>query len=564
MDIFFEIGVLVIFAGLGTYIARLAKQPLIPAYIITGILLGNVFGLVTNHELISNLSEMGIAFLLFMVGLEMEFKKLKDMGVVSSVAGTVQMLALFAIGYFVTKLLGFQNVEAVYLGLVIAFSSTMIVIKILSDKLETNTLHGRLTIGILVVQDIFAVVALSYLASVSNAAVGYMLFAKVAVVLVLGILASKYVFPKVFEFAAKSRELLLIISLGVCFLFALLFHSIGLSITIGAFFAGVLLANLPYNIEIVGKVRPLRDFFAIMFFTSLGLQLTLDNFASLAIPLLVLLGLVIVVKLLIINFILVGLKYQPRTSFITGASLAQISEFSLIIVLLGVSSGAIPQSILTLTIMLAIITMSFTSYFMKYEAHAYHYFIKALKKLGFKIGHHGPMCQHKLSYDVILCGYDRIGYSILKSLREQKKNVLVVDFNPDIIKKLKNIGVASMYGDLCDPEIMGRLDIKHTGLVISTANSYRDNLLMLQKIKAANSYVPTIVTAHKIDEALELYKKGADYVILPHFLGGDMVSTLLPDFESNQLRMLMVKYKHINDLLARKDIGHEHPTHITA
>ena len=563
MDIFFEIGVLIIFAGVATYVAKLAKQPLIPAYIIAGVLIGNIFGLVTSHDLIMHLSEMGIALLLFMVGLELELKKLKDMGVISSVAGTVQMLVIFLIGYFVTLMLGFEAVEAIYLGLVIAFSSTMIVIKILSDKLETNTLHGRLTIGILVVQDIFAIAALSYLASVSSDALGYMFFARVLFVLLCGILVSKYVFPHVFEFAAKSRELLLIISLSVCFLFALLFHALGLSLTIGAFFAGVLLANLPYNIEIVGKVRPLRDFFSIMFFTSLGLQFTVEGFLPLALPLLVLLFLAIFVKMLVIFFTLIGLKHQPRTSFITAASLAQISEFSLIIVLVGVNSGVIPHSVLTLTIMLAVITMTLTSYFMKYESRFYHYFIKFLRMLGLKIGHHGQTCQHKLFYDVILCGYDRIGYSILNSLLAQKKNVLVVDFNPDRIKKLRNMNVPCMYGDMCDPEIMSRLDIKKTKMIISTATSYKDNLLLLQKVKAINSYIPTIVTAHKIDQALELYKKGADYVILPHFLGGDMVSCMLPDFESNQLRMLMIKYRHIDDLLQRKDVGHEHPTHIT-
>jgi Kef-type K+ transport system membrane component KefB len=564
MDIFFEIGMLVIFAGLGTYLAKLTKQPLIPAYIISGIVIGKVFGLVTSHDLIAKLSEMGIAFLLFMVGLELEFKKLKDMGIVSSVAGTVQIAAVFGIGYIVTKLLGFASIEAVYLGIVITFSSTMIVIKILSDNLETNTLHGRLAIGILVVQDIFAITALSYLTSVSNISVGYLFFAKLVFVLVLGALMSRFVSPHVFEFAARSRELLLTISLSVCFLFALLFHAIGLSITIGAFVAGVLLANLPYNIEIVGKVRPLRDFFAILFFTSLGLQLTFGGISSLILPILVLLTLAIIIKPIIIHVALVVLGHQPRTSFLAATSLAQISEFSLIIVLHGVSTGVIPQSILTMTIMLAIVTMTFTSYFMNYEAKAYHYFVKVLKRVGLNVNPHHKKLQQKMMYDVILCGYDRIGYSILNSLTSQKKSVVVVDFNPDIIKKLHHMKVPCIYGDICDAEVMGRLDMKQAKLVISTANSYEDNLLLLQKIKAANRYVPTIVTAHKIDQALELYRKGADYVILPHFLGGDMVSNLLPDFESNQLRMLMVKYRHINDLISRKNVGHEHPTHLGA
>ncbi|MFC1742019.1 cation:proton antiporter [Nanoarchaeota archaeon] len=560
----FEIGMLVIFAGLGTYIAKLTKQPLIPAYIISGILVGKFFGFVTNHELIVQLSEFGIAFLLFMVGLEMEFKKLKDIGAVSFVVGLGQMALTFCLGYVVVKLLGFNATEAVYLGLVIAFSSTMVVIKILSDKLETNTLHGRLIIGILVVQDILAIAALSYLASISSAGVGYMFFVRMLAVLAIAFLVGKYIFPHVFEFAAKSRELLLTISLSVCFLFALVFHSIGLSMTVGAFVAGVLLANLPYNIEIAGKVKPLRDFFSILFFTSLGLQLVTDGLSLMIIPLLVLLLLVIVAKPLVIHLLLMMMRHQPRTSFLTATSLGQVSEFSLILVMLGISMGAIPQQILTMTIMLAIATMTFTSYFMDYEDSFYKRTIHLLQRMGLKVNHHKKSGSEKICYDVVLCGYDRIGYSILKSLMERNKSIVVVDFNPDVIKKLKKMNVSCVYGDVCDPEIMSHLDVKNAKMVISTANTYEDNLLILQKIKNANRYVPTIVTAHKIDEALELYRQGADYVILPHFLGGDMVSSMLPDFEVNQLRMTMLKYRHVNDLMERRNVGQDHPTHLGA
>ncbi|NQU78987.1 cation:proton antiporter [Candidatus Woesearchaeota archaeon] len=561
MDIFFEIGMLVIFAGIGSYLAKLLRQPLIPAYIVSGIIIGNVFSLVTNHELISNLSEMGIAFLLFMVGLEMEFRKIKDMGIVSLLAGTLQVAAVFIVGYFVSLLLGFQSIEAVYIGIVLAFSSTMIVIKILSDNAETDTLHGRLAIGILVVQDILAISALSYLTSVSSVSFGYSIMLKLAIIVGSGILLSKYVFPQIFHFAARSRELILSMALSVCFLFALLFYSLGLSITIGAFFAGVLLANLPYSIEIAGKVRPLRDFFSILFFTSLGLQLTFEGVGSLILPLIVLLVLVVMLKPVIIMLVLLAMKLKPRTSFITAASLAQVSEFSLIIVLGGVAAGVVPTSILTLTLLLAVFSMSFTSYFMSFESRMYRSFTSLLSRFRVDVSRSKIRCVTG-SYDAILCGYDRIGYSVLKSLMAKKRNVMVVDFNPDIIRKLRAMGVQCIYGDVCDPEIMSRLDLENTRLLISTANDFKDNLLLLQKVKAANSHIVTLVTAHKIEEALELYKCGAEYVILPHFLGGEMVSQLIPDFEENQLQMLMHKYRHINDLVARRDQGHEHPTHL--
>jgi Kef-type K+ transport system membrane component KefB len=559
MDMFFEIGLLVIFAGLGTYVAKLTKQPLIPAYIVSGIIVGRLFSIGADHEIIAKLSEIGIAFLLFMVGLELEMKKLKDIGLVSSVVGTMQMVAVFALGYLAVKLLGFTSMEAVYLSLVVAFSSTMLVVKLLSDKLETNTLHGRLMIGVLVIQDIFAIIALSYLASTASPMTGYVFLAKIVLAILFGLLASKFIFPRVFEFAASSRELLLSVSLSVCFLFAMIFQAIGLSITIGAFVAGVLLANLPYNIEIVGRIKPLRDFFSILFFTSLGLQLVLDGISSLVIPIAVLLLLTMVAKPLVLHIALLLMGHKGRTSFLAATSLGQISEFSLILVIQGISLGVLRQGALTMTVMLALITMAFTSYFMSYEDGIYKYFLSLLKRSGLNVRRQSKSVQEKKAYDVVLCGYDRIGYSVLKALKEQKKSVVVVDFNPDVIKRLQNTAVPCIYGDVCDPEVMDRLDMTQAKMVISTANAYEDNLLLLQKVKAANSHVPTIVTAHKIEQALELYENGADYVILPHFLGGDMVANMLPGFESHQLRMLMLKYRHINDLIERRNVGHEHP-----
>jgi FlaA1/EpsC-like NDP-sugar epimerase len=292
------------------------------------------------------------------------------------------------------------------------------------------------------------------------------------------------------------------------------------------------------------------------------LQLKLEGLSLIIIPLAVLLLLVIFFKPAVTHLVLVAFGHKPRTSFITAASIGQVSEFSLIIVMAGVASGAVSQSLLTISIILAIMTMTFTSYFMSYETVFYQYFVRILQRLKINISSQGDDNQEKLKCDVVLCGYDRIGYSILNRLISQKKNVVVVDFNPDIIKKLNIMSVPCVYGDIADIEVLNHLDIGNAKMVISTANFYEDNLMILDKIKAINGSVVTIVTAHKIEEALELYRKGADYVILPHFLGGDMVAELLPEFDSNQLKMMMLKYRHINDLIARKNIGHEHPTHM--
>lgn len=564
MNVFFEVGVIMIFAGIGTYLAKLIRQPLIPAYIISGIIIGNVLGFAINHELIASLSEIGIAFLLFMVGLELEIKKLKDIGMAATLTGTIQIAALFFIGYFITRATGFTKIEAVYLGLVVVFSSTMVVVKLLSDKKELNTLHGRLTIGVLIVQDIFAIIVMSYLSSMSSSTAGIIFFAKLTAIIAAGIIASKYIFPKIFDFAAKSRELLLTTALSVCFLFALLFSKTGTSIAIGAFFAGVLLANLPYNIEISGKIRPLRDFFAILFFTALGLQLTLKGISAVITPIIILIIVVIIIKPVIINLVLTALKYNLKTTFATSTSLAQISEFSLILAMAGAAKGAISEQILTITIVLAIFTMTFTAYFMKFESRIYHQLITYIRALKININSSQNNDENKQKYDIVLCGHDRMGYSILKTLRDSRKNVVVVDYNPEIIKKLKSINIPCMYGDFCDSEVMDRIDLNNASMVISTASSYEDNLIMLQKIKEKNKNLQIILTAHKIDEALELYEKGADYIILPHFLGGEMVSAILPHFDKDRSTIQRIKNEHIISLFERRNAGHDHPTHIGA
>ena len=287
-NVFFDIGIIVIVSTVFAYAARLLKQPLIPAYVIAGIVLGPYLGFITNTEVINNLSEIGIAFLLFIVGLEIDVRKLKDVGLVASLGGVLQIAAVFALAFAASVLMGFFALESAYLGLIIAFSSTMVVVKLLSDKKELDTLHGRIVIGILLLQDIFAIFALSIL---SQGAFSYYSFAlslfKGIAVILASLFAGKYIFPPLFRFAASSQELLFIASVGVAFLFSIVVNSIGFSIAVGAFIAGIAL-NVPYNIEIIGKIKPLRDFFSVLFFVSLGMQLSLPALGSILKPLLVL------------------------------------------------------------------------------------------------------------------------------------------------------------------------------------------------------------------------------------------------------------------------------------
>jgi len=565
-SVFFEIGIIIIIATVLAFISKKLKQPLIPAYIITGLLIGPLFGLIINKELITTLSEIGIAFLLFIVGLEMNFKKLKDVALVAGLGGTIRSISMFTIGFIIALILGFVTREAVYIGIIIAFSSTMVVIKLISDKRELYTLHGRIVVGILLLEDLLAILALSILTSVNGNSFITIIFALIkGMLLFLAILImTKYVFPRLFKTSAKSQELLFLSSISVCFLLSIAAYYLGFSIAIGAFLAGLSLANLPYNFAIIGKVRSLRDFFATIFFVSLGMELVIGQIIELIPVLLVLLALVIVIKPAITMFICSFFGYKRRISFLTSLHLAQISEFSLIIVSQGLLLGHISKSIFTLTILVAIITMVSTSYFIQFDDRIYSKIKEPLKPFdrlteGYEELEYLPK---RRKIDVIMLGHNRIGYSISRTIKKLRKSLLVVDYNPEIVKMLIKKKVSCLYGDSGDMEVLERLPFKEVEMVISTIPSSKVNKLLIEKVKEVNQKAIIYVTASEVEKALNLYDAGADYVILPHFLGGEHVSLLVEQFSVNVGKIIENKLKHIKELKHRQIMGHEHPKHI--
>jgi len=564
-NMFYDIGLMIVIAAAFAFLVKLIRQPLIPAYVLAGILLGPTLGLITDMGTIKILSEMGITFLLYIVGLEIDFRKLRNVGLVATLGGTIQILVLFSIGLITAAILGFLPMEALYIGIVLSFSSTMVVVKLLSDKRELDTLHGRIIVGILLTEDFYAILALSVLPILNKFSI-LLLVASILKgigVVIIAFIASKFLFPHLFKFAAKSQELLFLLSLGVCFLFAALFSYVGFSIVIGAFMAGVTLANLPYNVEIISKVSSLKDFFATIFFVSLGLQLILSSVVKIVIPVILFLLLILFIKPIITLFICSFFGYEKRTSFLTSFSLNEISEFSLIIAAQGLILGQISQEVFSLTVILAITTIVATSYFFNFHDPLYR---KALRLLAFF--DRFPIAEFELESmpktvrnHVIICGYNRIGYSIVKKLRSLRKKILVVDFNPEVIKKMIQQNIPSIYGDIGDIELLRRLNLKSAKMVISTVPTMQDNLLLIRQAREYKKDIIIYVTANHIEEALALYDAGADYVILPHFLGGEHVSLLIDAFTGDINKIIENKLNHINELKTRKELGHEHPMH---
>jgi len=560
-DIFVQIGVVTIIAALAAFVLRLVKQPQILAYVLVGILITPIFKIVTNTSIIESMSTIGIAFLLFIVGIEMDLKKLKSVALVSTFGGVIQIVLIFVLGYLTSILLGFLSLEAAYIGLMLSFSSTMVVMKLLSDKRELSTLHGRIVVGILLLQDIVAIFALSILTSINGFEMSILGIAilKFLSVFALAYLCSKFVFPKYFAYAARNQELLLISSVAVCFLFSLAFHFLGFSIAIGAFVAGITLGNLTYSYEIIGKIKSLRDFFALLFFVSLGMALSPGVIINLWIPLLILLIFVIFLKPFIIMTITSLFKYTKKPAFLTSLSLAQIGEFSLILAAQGLFLGHISQELFSLTVILTIISITITSYLIKYDHWLYRISEKPLRLFDIFTTEGLEYLPSEVKPKIILCGHNRIGYSILNKLKKVKKQVLVIDYNPEIITMMVQKGFHCIYGNVTDEEIVHKMNLDNINMLISTVPEIQDNFFLIRKVRAVNKKAKIFVTANEIDDALRLYNSGADYVVLPHFLGGEHVGNIIEMHRRRKLNLKTEREDHIQHLKDRKDVGHEHP-----
>jgi Kef-type K+ transport system membrane component KefB len=512
-SILVSISLVIIVAAVLAFISRLLKQKIILAYIVAGIILGPlVLGLIQDRVLINGLAEIGIIFLLFTAGLEMSLKKLKAVMGTAMLAGIIQVIAVVVTSFFILIAFSFSRVEAIWLGIAIAFSSTVVVTKILADKNELHTLHARLIIGIMLAQDILAIIALAVLSKeITVYFIGFTLLKLLFIIAIAFLL--NFLAQPVIKKAASSTELLFIISLAFLFLFTLLAYFLQLSIAIGAFIAGIILANTPYKLEIETKTRALRDFFSVMFFVAIGMWLT-NISVGILFPLIPLLIVLIIVEPFVTAVVLRIKGYKPKTSLGIGFSFAQVSEFTLILTLTALSLGVITQRAFDLIILMAVISIALTPYTMKLSKPLYGtlgYLLSLIKRpLKKEIGHIYPGKK-----TVLLFGCHRMGSVFLNKLKKIKHKLLVIDFNPEIIKSLEKKNISCVYGDIADTEILNHIQLKQLKVVISTIPTKGDNLLIIRYFKKLSPKIFVAVTAQRIDDALEMYKQGADYVISP-------------------------------------------------
>jgi len=567
MEILVEIGIIIVITTLIAGVMRLLKQPLIIGYILSGIVVGPYFlNIIRSTGTIDIFSHMGIALLLFIVGLSLSPKVIKEVGKVSSVTGIGQVIFTSLIGFFICRLFGFSTIISIYVAIALTFSSTIIIMKLLSDKDDIGTLYGKISIGFLIIQDLIAMLILMAISSIpdgfSFTTLVFGTILKGFGLLVILFLVGIYILPNVTKAIAKSQEFLLLFSISWCLALAALFHYLNFSMEIGALLAGITLSLSPYRYEISSRMRPLRDFFIVLFFVLLGSQMVFTNMHQ-YIPAILSLSIFILIGNPLIVMILMGLLgYTKRNSFLAGLTVAQISEFSLILIALGVKVGHLTNEILSFVTVIGLITIAGSSYMIIYANKIYPHLSKYLKifeKKGSKVDEH-KYHEHD-SHDIILFGYDKIGYDLLESFKKIKKKFLVVDYNPETIIGLAKEGIDCRYGDAGDSELLNELNLSKAKMIYSTIPDFDTNLLLINKIRESNKKAIIIVVSHQIDEAIELYDKDATYVIMPHFLGGHHSSTLIEKHGLNINKFLKEKTLHIEHLRNRKNMGHEHPKH---
>jgi Kef-type K+ transport system membrane component KefB len=511
--------------------------PLILAYFLAGVLIGPHLGigLIKNPTSIWNLSEVGLVLLMFILGLEINVKKLFQIGRAVLFSGLVQISGCLCLGFVFFKLLAshLTNYELVYLTAAGALSSTLIVVKILSDKMDLDSLPSRITIGILVMQDLFAIAFLAIqpsLEQVNGRAIAFSL-SKVVALASFSFVLARYALPWIFRRAGKQPELLLILAMTWCFSMCGVADYLSLSIEMGALVAGISIASFPYHLEVVAKISSLRDFFITLFFVSLGLQVPSPSINVLMLSALIVFF-VLFSRVLTVFPALHSLGYGNRASLLPAINLSQLSELSLVLASLGVAYNHISAEILSSFIFALAITVLISSYLMPFAHDIYKRTNWIFEKIGFKdhiTGADSKINEHSAKpRSIVMLGFHREASSLLHEMqnrlpKEFLEKMMVVDLNPEAHRKLKVIGIEARYGDVGNIDTLRSLSLENAKLIVvaipDRALKGTNNMKMLKILKTLAPDAGVIVMADNMSQAQEMYRSGASYVYMPRLVG---------------------------------------------
>jgi len=536
---FYELTALIALAAIIGFVGLLLRQPMIVSFIAVGVLAGpSALGIVQSHEHIELLAELGIAILLFLVGLKLDLKLIRTLGPVALATGLGQVTFTSLIGFLIGLALGLDVIISLYVAVALTFSSTIIIVKLLSDKREVDSLHGRIAIGFLIVQDLVVVLAMMVLSAfgigAQEGAEGSV-FIHIGSVLVYGLMMLGFVLLFIHYLAtplvsriAHSQELLITFAIAWAALLAAIGSQLGFSKELGGLLAGISLASTPFREAIVARLSSLRDFLLLFFFIALGSQLDLSLLGAQIIPALILSLFVLIGNPVIVMIIMGRMGYRKRTSFLAGLTVAQISEFSLIFMAMGLTLGHVSAESLGLVTLVGLITISLSVYMISYSNSLY---AKLEPWLGI-FERKKPYREKKLeqqytseqSYDVILFGLGRYGKAIAHYLQQEKFNLLVVDFNPDEVRHWCHQGHAAIYGDACDPAFISTLPLKGIKWVISampqhdTGVTHEDpRLSLIEGLKQQHYKGGIAISTQQLHDREILKEKGATLILMPFY-----------------------------------------------
>lgn len=521
---FYEVAAILSVAVTLGAIGRLLRQPLIVTFIAVGVLVGPAWlGISGIGDPIELLARMGIAILLFLVGIRLDVHVIRSMGAVALATGLGQVLFTSTIGFVICLGLGLTVIPAVYVAVALTFSSTIIIVKLLSDKREIDALHGRIAIGFLIIQDIVVVLVMISLSALGESQGGerpwlnfFWIIAKGTLLLVGLALLMRYVLPKIVHWMAHAQELLILFAIAWAMALAALGDWLGFSKEVGAFLAGVSLASTPFRESIGNRLVSLRDFLLLFFFIELGAGIDLSTVGAQLFPATVLSLFVLVGNPLIVMAIMGWMGYRRRTGFLAGLTVAQISEFSLILGALGVSMGHIPPEAMGLITLVGLITIGLSTYLILYSHPIYEFIAPLLapleRKVAFREANDEPTSK---SCEFVILGLGRYGNSLASSLRDIGIEIMGVDFDPQTIARWNLNGHTAQYGDADDPELATFLMLTQTQWVVCTIPHKRTCLALLQALRGQGFQGRIALTSHNQTDSDLFYREGADLVLMP-------------------------------------------------
>lgn len=521
LTLLLNLGFIVITAAVFAFVGKLVKMPSLVAYILAGVLLGPGLGLVKLDHALELISELGIALLLFLVGLELSLQKIKDLGRVALILGGLQVLLTAVGGFIIAQLMGFARLPSVFLAATVTFSSTVVVIKLLDQKGATGRLYGRISISLFLAQDIVVIVLLTVISGIGSGDAIEILalikglgaaFGGMFVLLLVALLASRYLLPRPFAWAARSPDTVFIWALCWCFLVVLLAHQFHLSVEIGAFLAGLAIAQLPIHEDLQRRLHPLMTFFVAVFLVTLGIKIDLTILGEIWLYVLGFSAFVIFVKPLIVFTILNRLRYSEYTAFQSATATGQVSEFAFILLGLGAASGLIEGMIVSIGGLVGMLTIAISSYLILYSDPLYGIFQKLSLLQVFKAKQ--EMDHEELSIregHVIVVGMNALGREIVKQLANRGEDVLAIDTDPDKLKGLSPAG--TLIGNVEYESVVEEIGLRRARMVVSALRIEDANHLLAYRCRSAG--VTCAIHAFDVSAIDDLLELDTSYMFMP-------------------------------------------------